>query len=124
MLPLTWIYFCAKHVVDKYNLLYVRPHTLKNSGAFAKTLESFIIIALLFYQLNMTLFFYVRLELRSDVVGASSVALLCLAAGLLLLSLVFYLGILQRALCPYSGAGATCRPLRKWPMLAKSFVDL
>ena len=37
LLPITLVYFCAKHVVDKYCLLYVRPHTLKNSGAFAST---------------------------------------------------------------------------------------
>ena len=54
-----------------------------------------------------------RLELRSDVVGASTIALLCLTAGLLLLSLVFYLGILQRALCPYSEAWGTLSSLEK-----------
>ena len=102
LLPITLVYFCGKHVVDKYCLLYVRPHTLKNSGAFANTLESFIVIALLLYQLHMTLFVLSRVDLGSEVVTASSLALLFIMAGLLILSFVFYMGILQRALCPYS----------------------
>ena len=113
LLPITLVYFCGKHVVDKYCLLYVRPHTLKNSGAFANTLESFIVIALLLYQLHMTLFVLSRVDLGSEVVTASSLALLFIMAGLLILSFVFYMGILQRALCPYSDGWRLSASLEK-----------
>jgi hypothetical protein len=63
LLPLALIYFVAKHCVDKYNLLYVRPRDrgLQNSGAFSSTLAAFVVLALLLYQLTMMIFFMSRI---------------------------------------------------------------
>eukprot|EP01045_Picozoa_sp_COSAG04_P025942 COSAG04_NODE_3500_length_2767_cov_30.138172_2_plen_521_part_00 len=89
-----------------------KPH-LTDESVSTDTLESFIVIALLLYQLHMTLFVLSRVDLGSEVVTASSLALLFIMAGLLILSFVFYMGILQRALCPYSDGWRLSASLEK-----------
>ena len=113
LLPLTAFYFCTKHCVDKYNLLYVRPQDsgLQNSGAFAENLESFVVIALLAYQLLMSFFFVSRIAISREgtlsdddtLTMAASIVLVVLVLALLLVSLFLYMGILQTAICPRKG---------------------
>lgn len=57
IVPCGLIYFAAKHLVDKYNIFYVRPHEYSNSNTFTKTAVGFVVIAILIFQAASASFF-------------------------------------------------------------------
>jgi hypothetical protein len=40
IVPWGLLYFACKHQVDKYNIMYVRPHEYANSNSFTKTVRA------------------------------------------------------------------------------------
>jgi hypothetical protein len=101
LLPMTLTYFCIRHCVDKYNLLYVRPHALmKNSCTFASTIESFLVVSLLVFQTTTTVILMRRTGWSTgENATFSTYMLLFLCLVLLVCTFLFYVGILHRAVC-------------------------
>jgi hypothetical protein len=55
-------YFSLKHCVDKYNILYVRPHTYGNTNMYTGMILGFVIIAILIFQAALGGFFLGRIS--------------------------------------------------------------